>query len=76
MMVVRDCYYARPIHRRGGKLIPGPERRFSSAEAAIEAAQQASRSCAGGVAFQMAGDPLLGIWDDARLLASYGDTGL
>lgn len=76
MVVVRECYYARPVHRRGGTLVAGLERRFASASAAIEAAALASRHCAGALAFQMTGDPLLGIWDDTRLLASYGQTGL
>jgi hypothetical protein len=74
MIVVRQCYFARPVYRVRGRLTPGPERRLSSERDAVEVARRLARGKAGAVAFAMTGDPLLGIWDDAEVLASFGVT--
>lgn len=58
---------------RRGRFIPCEPLAPQTADAARRAAERLSRSKAGVVAFSRTGDPEVGDWQDAEVLALYGD---
>lgn len=73
--MARVTYYvAIPfVSNEEGDLVPGEAKEFQSAEPARRAAQRfASENGGGGIAFSRTGDPALGDFDEAVIIARYG----
>ena len=71
-------YYVFVLFDRNGEgdLKPGEGREVPSSQAAISAARKGVIGHAGAVAFSRTGDPATGEFEDAVILAQYGEVDL
>lgn len=71
-MGVRLHYFARPIHRRDGRLEGGEALHFLGALDAEEGGRLLSRMVDGVVVYQQMADPENDIWEEPEILAVHG----
>ena len=57
-----------------GDLVSGEAKDFQSSSSALRAAQLMAKTNAGAIAFSRTGDPALGEFEPAVILARYGET--
>lgn len=57
-----------------GDLVAGEAKDFQSSSSASRAAQVMTNTCAGAIVFSRTGDPALGEFEPAVILARYGTT--
>ncbi len=69
-------YVALPFTRtEGGDLVAGEPKELQSSDAARREAGRMALDGTGAVAFSRTGDPRTGEFEDAKVIASYGEVG-
>lgn len=75
-MAAVTYYVALPYTRtEDGDLVAGEPKEVQSADAARREAGRMALDAAGAVAFSRTGDPGTGEFDDAKVIASFGEVG-